>query len=150
MVILQYEGGGCIVKRYSRYYVIAGYDLTGMKTDKFEEWRYTEEGEEYLGIDSKQKNYYHFFEDMTYDTCEFYLYFGHILSVLDEHKFNTDMFDMTQIEVFSNRMKTELKSFQEDGIIKEGNPPFKIILLEECVRLKDEYEKVFEGHVLSF
>ena len=30
------------------YYVIAGYDLTEFKTDKFKDWKWTEEGENIL------------------------------------------------------------------------------------------------------
>lgn len=29
------------------YYVIGGYDLTGFKTEKYDDWRWTEQGEEY-------------------------------------------------------------------------------------------------------
>lgn len=125
------------------YYAIAGYDLTGMKTDKFDYWKYdTEEGKDYISC--RQKGCYQFFEDARIDARPdiggLYLYFGYILAAGDEHKFNTEMFDMTQLEVFSNRMKAELKSFQEDGIIKEGNPPFKIILFEECDCSRNECE----------
>ena len=29
----------------SKYYAIVGYDLTGYETDKFKDWKWTDEGE---------------------------------------------------------------------------------------------------------
>lgn len=135
------------------YYAIAGYDLTEMKTDKFDYWKYnTEDGEEYIAF--REKGSYQFFEDARIDLRPGmggeYLYFGYILAAGNEYKFDTEMFDMTQLEVLSNRMKAELKSFQEDGIIKEGNPPFKIILFENSSCFGGTDEKFMRNHVLSF
>ena len=31
----------------SKYYAIVGYDLTGYETDKFKDWKWTDEGEKY-------------------------------------------------------------------------------------------------------
>lgn len=30
------------------YYVIAGYDLTGWETDKYEDWKWSDDGEKYI------------------------------------------------------------------------------------------------------
>ena len=32
----------------SHYYVVAGYDLTGNETDKFKDWKWSDEGEDYI------------------------------------------------------------------------------------------------------
>ena len=37
------------------YYVIAGYDLTGLDTDKFNEWKWTEDGKSILAIRQRKK-----------------------------------------------------------------------------------------------
>lgn len=37
------------------YYVIAGYDLTGMETDKFDDWKWSEDGEKYTCYHRKGK-----------------------------------------------------------------------------------------------
>lgn len=38
----------------SHYYVIAGYDLTDCETDKFKDWKWTEEGEDYINNQCKE------------------------------------------------------------------------------------------------
>ena len=35
------------------HYTIIGYDLTPFKTDKFDNWKWTEEGEDYLNCQLK-------------------------------------------------------------------------------------------------
>lgn len=111
---------------YSRYFLLAGYDLTELRTDKFGDWRYTEEGQDYFTF--RQKKNICFFDGLEIGNE---LYFGYVLAVENEYEFCTEMCDMTEMERISEIMKQELESFQEDGIIKEGSPPFKIILFGE-------------------
>lgn len=114
----------------SNYYVIAGYDLTGCETDKFRDWRWTEEGEEYLN--NQRKGEVQFFNDPMSGS---YLYFGFVLVDGDEYSFNTEMFDVSDIEQCSGKVKSELVRLQEIGIITKDpcfNPVFKIIVFEEC------------------
>jgi hypothetical protein len=37
-----------VMSMESHYYVIAGYDLTGNETDKFKDWKWSDEGEDYI------------------------------------------------------------------------------------------------------
>ena len=114
----------------SHYYVIVGYDLTGYKTDKFDKWRWTEEGEEYLN--NQHKGEIQFFNDPMNGS---YLYFGFVLADGDEYVFDTTSFEMSDIEKCSGKVKAELVKLQELGVITKNphfKPAFKIIVFEEC------------------
>lgn len=114
----------------SNYYVIAGYDLTGYKTDKFDKWRWTEEGEEYLY--NQRKGEIQFFNDPMSGS---YLYFGYILADGNEYGFDTGMFEVSDIEKCSGKVKSELVKLQEMGIITKDphfKPVSKVIVFEEC------------------
>jgi len=123
-------GGKINMSMESSYYVIAGYDLTGCETDKFQDWKWTEEGEDY--INNQCKGEIQFFDDPMSGS---YLYFGYVLADGDEYSFNTEMFDVSDIEQCSGKVKSELVKLQEMGIITKDphfNPVFKIIVFEEC------------------
>lgn len=112
------------------YYVIAGYDLTGYETDKFKDWKWSEEGEDY--INNQSKGEIQFFDDPMSGSC---LYFGYVLADGDEYSFNTEMFDVSDIEKCSGKVKSELVKLQEMGIITKDphfKPVFKVIVFEEC------------------
>lgn len=114
----------------SHYYVIAGYDLTGNETDKFDKWKWTDEGEEYTC--NQDKGEVQFFDDPMNGS---YLYFGYILASGDEYSFDTEMFDVSDIEKCSGKVKAELIKLQEIGIISKDphlDPVFKVIVFEEC------------------
>lgn len=114
----------------SHYYVIAGYDLTGNETDKFRNWIWSDEGEDYI---CKQcKGEIQFFDDPMSSS---YLYFGYVLAAGNAYSIDTEIFDVSDIEECSGKVKTELSKLQELGVItKEPNfkPEFKIIVFEEC------------------
>ena len=114
----------------SNYYVIAGYDLTGGDTDIFRDWRWTEEGEEYLN--NQRKGEVRFFNDPMSGS---YLYFGFVLASGNEYCFDTTTFEMSDIEKCSGKVKSELVKLQEMGVITKDShfkPMFKIIVFEEC------------------
>ena len=114
----------------SDYYVIAGYDLTGNETDKFEDWKLSDEGEDY--ICNQRKGKIQFFDDPMSSS---HLYFGYILAAGDEYSFDTEMFEMSDIEKCHGKVKAELVKLQELGVIIKDphfKPVFKVIVFEEC------------------
>lgn len=44
-----------IMSYTERSYIIAGVDLTGFQTDKYEEWKWTDEGERYTCYQTRGK-----------------------------------------------------------------------------------------------
>ena len=114
----------------SNYYVIAGYDLTNYKTDKYNDWKWTEEGETYT--DYQVKGEIQLFDDPMSGS---YLYLGYVLADGDEYSFETTLFEVSDIEKCSGKVKAELIKLQEVGVITKEphfNPTFKIIVFEEC------------------
>lgn len=112
------------------YYVIIGYDLTGWETDKFEDWKYTEEGEEYICNHIKGK--IQLFDDPMSGE---HLYFGHVLASGDEYEFETTVFDLTDVKIAFGNVRAELTKLQEIGVISKDphfKPEIKIITFEEC------------------
>jgi len=113
-----------------KYYAIAGYDLTGYETDKFNDWKYTKEGEEYTCYQRKGK--IQLFDD---PMCGEHLYFGYILVSGDEYEFKTTLFDLSDVTVVSRQISAELTKLQEIGVISKDphfRPKIKIIAFEEC------------------
>ena len=112
------------------YYVIAGYDLTGNETDKFKDWKWSDEGEDH--ICNQCKGEIQFFDDPMSNS---YLYFGNVLASGDEYSFDTEMFDVSDIEKCSGKVQSELVKLQELGVITKDpyfKPVFKVIVFEEC------------------
>lgn len=111
------------------YYVIAGYDLTGFKTDKYNDWKWTEEGEKYTHY--QRKGEIQLFNDPMNNE---YLYLGYILASGDEYDFKTTMFNIADIERHMPDVFDKLLELQRIGIISNSprlDPLFKIIVFEE-------------------
>lgn len=110
------------------YYVIAGYDLTGMKTDKFDDWKWTDEGEKYTCNQIKGK--IQFFDDPMSGS---HLYFGYILADGDMYEYETSKFKAEDINNARDDVKNELSKLVNMGLI---NPKFileyQVIAFEEC------------------
>ena len=110
------------------YYVIAGYDLTGMKTDKFDDWIWSDEGEKYTCYQRKGKIQL-FCDPMS--GC--YLYFGYILADGDMYEYETSKFKVEDINNARDDVKNELSKLVDMGLI---NPKFileyQVIAFEEC------------------
>ena len=64
-----------------------------------------------------------------------YLYFGYVLVAGNEYSFDTEMFEVSDIEKCHGKVKAELVKLQELGMITKDphfKPVFKIIVFEEC------------------
>ena len=112
------------------YYVIAGYDLTGWETDKYEDWKWTDEGEKY--ICSQSKGNVQLFDD---PMSSEHLYLGFVLAAGDEYEFRTDSFDVELVTCVKNLVTSELiKLIGLDVISKDPkfNPKYQVIVFEEC------------------
>jgi hypothetical protein len=110
------------------YYVIAGYDLTGMKTDKFDDWKWTDEGEKYTCNQIKGK--IQFFDDPMSGS---HLYFGYILAGGDMYEYETSKFKVSDVSKVHDEVRCKLANMINIGLIK---PKFileyQIIAFEEC------------------
>ena len=112
------------------YYVIAGYDLTNYETDKFADWKWSKEGENYTCC--QRKGEIQFFDD---PMSNLHLFFGYVLAAGDQYDFETATFEISDIEKCVEKVKTELIKLQEMGVITKDQyfkPEFKIIAFEEC------------------
>lgn len=112
------------------YYVIAGYDLTGMETDKFDDWKWTEEGEDYTCYQRKGKIQF-FYDPMSGN----HLYFGYILASGDMYGYETSKFKVDDVNAIYGDVKAELVKLIEMGVITKDPrfvPEYQIIAFEEC------------------
>lgn len=111
-----------------RYYSIIGYDLTGCETDKFKDWKWTDEGEKYLC--NQVKDEIQLFDD---PMSGMHLYFGYILACEDEYEAETVKRDINdvidKVELVTNAF-VELQGL--DVIQQDINPKCKFIMFEEC------------------
>ncbi len=111
------------------YYLIAGYDLTAYKTDKYDDWRWTDDGERYTCY--QRKGTIQLFDDpMSGD----YLYFGYVLAAGDEYDFPTVVIDAKESAQVEYDVREALRYFKEIGIISEAadEAAYKLIFFEEC------------------
>lgn len=113
----------------SKYYVIAGCDLSGEETEKFKNWIYTEEGEKYT--DYQRKGNIQFFTDPMNGS---HLYFGYILAAGNMYDFNTSKIQVSDIIKIRVEIMTLLSKMIDDGLIKSTFiPEYQVIAFEECV-----------------
>lgn len=112
------------------YYVIAGYDLTKYKTDKYDDWRWTDEGEEFTCY--QRKGCIQLFDDPMSDE---YLYLGYIFAAGDEYEFRTTKFDIVEAEVQSLNVDAKLRHLKDIGVLSEdldeGALIYEFIAFEE-------------------
>ena len=112
------------------YYLINGYDLTGMETDKFDDWKWTPEGEDYTNYHLRGK--IQLFDDPMSGT---HLYFGHILASGDQYEFDTVKIDDEEILRSRLYLDAELDKLQKLGVITKDpkfKPKLELIMFEEC------------------
>lgn len=112
------------------YYVIAGYDLTNYKTDKYEDWKWTNEGEQFLCYQVKDR--IQLFDDHMSGS---HLYLGRILAAGDEWDFETTKFGVIDVQESFGDVTWALYRLQHEGVVsKDANnvPVFQIIAFEEC------------------
>ena len=111
------------------YYVIAGFDLTKYKTDKFEDWKWEDENEKYFCYQSKG-HIQLFYDPMS----DIHLYLGYILGAGDEYEFSVIKTDIVEIEKLYWEVKKMLDYFNHVGVIdvEHQNVDYEVIAFEEC------------------
>lgn len=112
------------------YYLINGYDLTDMATDKFNDWKWTSEAEDYMCCHRKGK--IQLFDDPMSGE---HLYLGYIFATGDEYDFETTKLDCGEITHSSDYVYGELIHLQELGVITKDpkfKPKLELIMFEEC------------------
>ena len=112
---------------YKNYYIIAGYDLTGHATEKYEDWKWTDEGEKYICFQRPGK--IQLFDDpMNGD----HLYLGYILAHGDQYEFKTTAIATNQIEYQRRFVDSELFKLINIGVIEECDIDYQVFAFEEC------------------
>lgn len=112
------------------YYVIGGYDLTDFKTEKYDDWRWTEQGDEYTCYQKNGK--IQLFDDPMSNS---YLYFGYVFASSDEYSFDTVCFSISDVEKCRKNVEDELLKLVEIGVVNKtalANAKFHLIAFEEC------------------
>ena len=112
------------------YYVIAGYDLTAFETEKYRDWKWTDEGEDFLCNQSKGR--IQLFDDPEGDR---HLYLGFILAAGDEWNFETVKFDMADVNSAYDDVTLMLYKLQQAGVVNynlRSLPTYQVIAFEEC------------------
>ena len=115
---------------FKNYYVIAGYDLTKHKTDKYEDWKWTDEGEQYI-CNQSNGNIQLFNDPMNGD----HLYLGYVLASGDQYYFETTKIDLEVFNKVSCVVYHKLIDLIELGVVDSFNgtyPEYSIIAFEEC------------------
>lgn len=112
------------------YYVIAGYDLTNYKTEEYDEWKWTDQGESYLCY--QRQGQIQLFDDPCSGQ---HLYFGYILAAGDEYYFETEKFNMIDVQDAFDEVTWELYQLQRAGVINlkdKDVPVFQVIVFVEA------------------
>ena len=111
------------------YYVIAGFDLTKYKTDKFDDWKWEDDGEKFISY--QRKGNIQLFDDPMSGS---HLYFGYILGSGDEYEFRTVKTDTVEIESRHVEVKNALCYLNHIGVInvEPSDIEYKVIVFEEC------------------
>lgn len=113
------------------YYVIAGYDLTGWETDKFDNWKWTDEGKEYFY--NQTKGNIQLFDDPMNGN---YLYLGYVLASGDNDDFETTKLKTGIANKMKKTVKDELLKLIKIGVIdaeaKRELDGYQVLVFEEC------------------
>ena len=112
----------------SSYYAIVGYDLTGYETDKFDDWKWTDEGEKYTCNQIADEIQF-FYDPMN----GLHLYFGYILGCGNQYEMDTVKVDLENVTNKVRLVAEELVKLQELDIIKKDiAEKCQFIMFEEC------------------
>lgn len=112
------------------YYVIAGLDLTGFKTDKYDRWSWTDEGERYTY--NQTKGEIQLFDD---PMSGLFLYLGYIFSANDEYDFETTKINYESFAYQRPYVVNKLNELIDIGVIDRSvldSAKYEIIVFEEC------------------
>lgn len=124
-----------------KYYVIAGYDLTKLKTDKYKDWKWTDEGSNFTSYQTKGR--IQLFDD---PMDGMYLYLGYILACGDEYDFNTTKVNLNEVARQKPYVREKLRQLVDNNVInniisnknvthdiyEENILQYEIIIFEEC------------------
>lgn len=99
---------------YKAYYIIAGYDLTAYITDKYSDWKWTDEGERYL-CNQRNGNIQLFDDPCNGD----HTYLGYILACGDQYEFKTQRISIHEINYEHPYVRTVLFNLVDIGIISK-------------------------------
>lgn len=109
-------------------YVILGYDLTDHKTEKYDEWQWSKEWEDYT---CNQING----EIQLFDDCGDNLFLGYILAYSEEYEhINPIQYSIHDFEYEKKEAVIDkLSRLQEIGVIEDAdtfNPRYKLIIFD--------------------
>lgn len=110
-------------------YVIAGYDLTNYVTDKYEDWKWTDEGEDYTC--NQIKGNIQLFDDPMDGN---YLYLGYIFAKIEQYgNSDTEMINPERISDVMPDVIHKLIDLESEGIISEIPRllNYKVIVFDE-------------------
>jgi hypothetical protein len=97
---------------YKNYYIIAGYDLSAYQTDKYEDWKWTDEGEQYICRHSKGNI------QLFDDPCNGdHFYLGYVLVHGDQYEFNTTVIDLKDVPTHRADVEDVLFELYKIGVI---------------------------------
>ena len=113
------------------YYIIAGCDLTPFRTKNYEDWKWTEEGEELTC--NQTKGYIQLFDDPMSGS---HLYLGYILASGDEYDFEITKINLNEVErqqpyVFNKLKQLIINNVLPDAFLSK-DLRYEIIAFEEC------------------
>lgn len=113
------------------YYVIAGYDLTKFITSKYDDWKWTEEGEKFTC--NQSEGYIQLFDDPMNSS---HLYLGYVLGNGDEYEFETTKINLNEVSRQEKYVLNKLRQIIDIGIVKNvfesQDLKYEIIVFEEC------------------
>jgi hypothetical protein len=114
-----------------KYFVIGGFDLTPYKTDKYEDWKWTDDGEEYLC--NQCHGNIKLFDDLM---SEEHLYLGYVFASGDQYCFDTVQFVAGELFDMMIRMQVSEKLLHliNEGVVSKDAAAanYKVIIFEEC------------------
>ena len=115
----------------SNYYVIAGYDLTKFRMKNYEDWKWTDEGEQMTC--NQRKGYIQLFDDPMNSS---HLYLGYVLANGDEYGFETAKINLNEVErqepYVCNKLKQLIDNNVICGIFNSKDLKYEVIVFEEC------------------
>ena len=113
------------------YFVIAGYDLTEYRTEKYDDWKWTDEGEQYICYQSK--GHIQLFDDPMDSN---HLYLGYVLVHGDEYYMETTKLNVEDILSWMKNVtvNVKLRELIEIGVVasEAESAEYQFIIFEEC------------------
>ena len=114
-----------------KYYVIAGYDLTRFRTNNYEDWKWTKEGEELTY--NQRKGCIQLFDD---PMSGLHLYLGYILASADEYEFETVKINWAEASrqepLVCQKLKQLIDANVMPDVFNSKDLRYELIVFEEC------------------